>query len=51
VGGVIEFDKRHDLIFGPGRVTGLAIQWQDGHKIPFWPAGVKGIKPFKLPAP
>ncbi len=51
VGGIIEFDKRHDLIFGPGRVTGLAIQWQDGHKIPFWPAGVKGIKPFKLPAP
>lgn len=50
VGGVIEFDKRHDLTFGPTRVTGLAIQWQDGKKVPFWPPHVKGTKPFKLPA-
>jgi len=49
VGGVIEFDKRHDLTFGPGRVTGIAVQWQDGHKIPFWPAQIKGMKAFKLP--
>ena len=50
VAGVIEFDKRHDLTFGPTRVTGLAIQWQDGKKVPFWPPHVKGTQPFKLPA-
>jgi len=50
VGGTIEFDKRHDLVFGPGRFTGLAIQWQDGQKVAFWPPGIKGTKPFKLPA-
>jgi branched-chain amino acid transport system substrate-binding protein len=50
VAGVIEFDKRHDLTFGPTRVTGLAIQWQDGKKVPFWPPQVKGTQPFKLPA-
>ncbi len=50
VGGVIEFDKRHDLTYGPTRVTGIAIQWQDGKKVPFWPTEVKGMQPFKLPA-
>ena len=50
VAGVIEFDKRHDLIFGPGRVTGLGVQWQDGKKVPFWPPQVKGMQPFKIPA-
>ncbi len=50
VSGVIEFDKRHDLTFGPTRVTGLAIQWQEGRKVPFWPPHVKGMQPFKLPA-
>jgi branched-chain amino acid transport system substrate-binding protein len=49
VGGVIEFDKRHDLTFGPTRVTGIAIQWQDGKKVPFWPPNVKGMQPFKVP--
>ena len=48
--GVIEFDKRHDLVFGPDRVTGIAVQWQDGEKVPFWPPNVKGMRPFKLPA-
>ncbi|HYN12987.1 MAG TPA: ABC transporter substrate-binding protein [Burkholderiales bacterium] len=50
VSGVIEFDKRHDLTFGPTRVTGIAIQWQDGKKVPFWPPNVKGMQPFKMPA-
>jgi branched-chain amino acid transport system substrate-binding protein len=49
VGGVVEFDKRHDLTFGPTRVTGLAVQWQDGKKVPIWPSHVKGIQPLKLP--
>ena len=50
VGGVVEFDKRHDLTFGPTRVTGLAVQWQDGKKVPIWPSHVKGIQPLKLPS-
>jgi len=50
VGGVVEFDQRHDLTFGPTRVTGVGVQWQDGKKVPFWPPHVKGMHPFKLPA-
>ncbi len=52
--GVLEFDKRHDPVWGPGRVTGIAVQWQNGEKVPFWPDGwqgvsYKGMKPFILP--
>lgn len=52
--GVIQFDKRHDLVWGPGKTTGIAVQWQNGEKVPFWPNnwnGVtyKGVKPFLLP--
>ena len=54
--GVIQFDKNHDIIFGPGKITGIAVQWQNGEKVPFWPNnwnGVtyKGVKPFLLPKP
>lgn len=53
--GRLVFDKRHDPIFGPGYVTGLAVQWQDGQKVAFWPNNwngltYKGVKTFKLPA-
>ena len=48
--GVIEFDKRHDPLWGPGKSTGIAVQWQDGKKVPFWPPNVKGMKPFRMPA-
>jgi branched-chain amino acid transport system substrate-binding protein len=48
--GVIEFDKRHDPVWGLGKNTGIAVQWQDGKKVPFWPPNVKGMQPFKLPA-
>jgi branched-chain amino acid transport system substrate-binding protein len=48
--GVIEFDKRHDPLWGPGKVTGLAVQWQDGEKVTFWPPQVKGARPFRMPA-
>jgi len=27
----------HDLVYGPGYVTGVASQWQDGHKVGVWP--------------
>jgi len=47
--GTLEFDKRHDPVWGPGKVTGIAVQWQNGEKVPFWPPNVKGMKPFKMP--
>jgi branched-chain amino acid transport system substrate-binding protein len=47
--GTLEFDKRHDPIWGPGKVTGIAVQWQDGQKVAFWPPQVKGMRPFRLP--
>jgi branched-chain amino acid transport system substrate-binding protein len=50
VAGVVEFDKRHDTVWGLDKVTGIAVQWQDGKKVPFWPPKVKGMQPFKLPA-
>jgi branched-chain amino acid transport system substrate-binding protein len=48
------FDKRHDVVFGPGYALGVGVQWQDGHQVGFWPNnwhGVtyQGVKPFKLP--
>lgn len=48
-GAVIEYDKRHDPIWGHGKLTGVAVQWQDGQKVVFWPPQVKGARPFKLP--
>ena len=27
----------HDLVYGPGYVTGIGSQWQDGHKVGIWP--------------
>ena len=47
--GVLEFDKRHDPVWGPGKITGIAVQWQNGEKVPFWPGNYKGMKPFVLP--
>jgi branched-chain amino acid transport system substrate-binding protein len=48
-GGVIEFTKGHDPVWGVGKSTGIAVQWQDGKKVAFWPPQVKGMVPFKLP--
>jgi branched-chain amino acid transport system substrate-binding protein len=47
---IVTFDKRHDLVWAVGKTAGIAVQWQDGEKVPFWPPHVKGMKPFKLPA-
>jgi branched-chain amino acid transport system substrate-binding protein len=47
---VVSFDKRHDLVWAVGKTAGIAVQWQDGQKVPFWPPNIKGMKPFKLPA-
>lgn len=46
----ITWDKRHDLVWAIGKTAGIAVQWQDGRKVPFWPPQVKGMQPFKLPA-
>ena len=48
-GAILEFDKAHDPEWGIGKDTGIALQWQDGQKVPFCPGQVKGMKPFKLP--
>src|SRR5262245_57218540 len=49
-GSVATFDKRHDLVWAVGKTSGIAVQWQDGKKVPFWPPNVKGMQPFKMPA-
>jgi branched-chain amino acid transport system substrate-binding protein len=49
-GAVASFDKRHDLNWAVGKTSGIAVQWQDGKKVPFWPPQVKGMQPFKMPA-
>jgi len=48
-GAVATYDKRHDLVWAIGKTTGIAVEWQDGQKVPFWPPQIKGMKPFKLP--
>ena len=49
-GAVVSFDKRHDLNWAVGKTSGIAVQWQDGKKVPFWPPNIKGMQPFKMPA-
>src|SRR5882672_1159837 len=49
--GTDTWDKRHDLVWAVGRTAGIAVQWQDGKKVPFWPPNVKGMQPFKMPKP
>jgi branched-chain amino acid transport system substrate-binding protein len=49
-GAVATFDKRHDLVWAVGKTSGIAVQWQDGKKVPFWPPNIKGMQPFKMPA-
>ncbi|HEY8251365.1 MAG TPA: ABC transporter substrate-binding protein [Burkholderiales bacterium] len=49
-GAIATWDKRHDLVWAVGKTAGIAVQWQDGKKVPFWPPNVKGMQPFKMPA-
>jgi branched-chain amino acid transport system substrate-binding protein len=49
VSGTQSWDKRHDLIWAVGKTAGIAVQWQDGKKVPFWPPNVKGMQPYKMP--
>lgn len=48
-GGTQSWDKSHDLIWAVGKTSGIAVQWQDGQKVAFWPPQIKGMKPFKMP--
>ena len=58
--GRLKFDKNHDPIWGPGYLTGVGVQWQDGKMVPVWPnkwkatpeapeITYKGVVPYKLP--
>ncbi len=56
-GGHFVFDDKHDVKWGPGFVTGVGVQWQDGELKGVWPPadgswnGVKyeGIVAYKMP--
>ena len=58
--GRFKFDKDHDPVWGPGYLTSLGVQWQDGKLVGVWPnhwkatpeapeITYKGIVPYKLP--
>ena len=58
--GRLKFDKNHDPVWGPGYLTSLGVQWQDGKLVGVWPnkwkatpeapeITYKGIVPYKLP--
>ena len=58
--GRFKYDKNHDPVWGPGYLTSLGVQWQDGKLVGVWPnhwkatpeapeITYKGIVPYKLP--
>ncbi|MGQ9858325.1 MAG: ABC transporter substrate-binding protein [Thermodesulfobacteriota bacterium] len=52
--GKIVFSKEHDVTWGPGFVTAIGTQWQDGENKCVWPDGWQGITyegsvPYKIP--
>ncbi len=49
-GSTATWDKRHDLNWAVGKTAGIAVQWQDGKKVAFWPPNIKGMGSLKLPA-
>jgi branched-chain amino acid transport system substrate-binding protein len=46
---VTRYDKRHDPVWEVGKSSGIAVQWQDSEKVPFWPPQITGMKPFRMP--
>jgi branched-chain amino acid transport system substrate-binding protein len=51
--GRFVFTKDHDVTWGPGYITALGTQWQDGKNLAVWPNGwenitYEGVVPFKL---
>ena len=55
--GRIVFDGNHDIIWGPGYVTALGIQWRDGEMLAVWPpadgswdgVAYEGVVEYELP--
>jgi branched-chain amino acid transport system substrate-binding protein len=52
--GRVVFDKSHDVTWGPGYVTAVGTQWQDGKIKCVWPyhwekVFYEGTVPYKLP--
>ena len=58
--GQFKFDQNHDPVWGPGYLTSLGVQWQEGKLVGVWPnkwkaapeapeITYKGIVPYKLP--
>ncbi len=52
--GRVVFDKSHDVTWGPGYITAVGTQWQNGKMECVWPFGWEGITyegsvPYKLP--
>jgi len=51
--GNFEFTKDHDVRWGPGYITAIGTQWQDGKKVCVWPYKWEGVTyegtvPYKL---
>ena len=51
--GRLVFTKDHDVTWGPGYVTSLGTQWQDGKKQCVWPYKWEGVTyegsvPYKI---
>ena len=57
VAGRVVFDDNHDVTWGPGYVTALGVQWQDGELKGVWPpadgswngVAYEGIVDYQLP--
>ncbi len=52
--GVLAFDETHDVIWGPGFVTALGTQWQNGENKCVWPLNwqnitYEGAVPYVIP--
>ena len=58
--GRFKFAENHEPTWGPGYLTSLGVQWQDGKLVGVWPnkwkatpeapeITYKGIVPYKLP--
>lgn len=47
--GKVAYDPDHDLKWGPGYLTSLGVQWQNGKLVGVWPNGwvaAKGVPPI-----
>lgn len=52
--GRVKYDESHDLVWGPGYLTSLGVQWVDGKQVGVWPhnwngLNYKGTVPYTIP--